>query len=245
MKKLLLLVATALLGLNAFAGEQGDDNGFGIKLFAGFAGDKFGTVELETNIAGSSIKKEVEDLPGLHKTPSLGLALDSRWYVANPGSFGIAIDARWIDFSFAHKEWDYIFSKKNFGTYNNNFIKIGVTGPGVIGTYYLNDKMAVDVFYNFVPTMSIASAYQEFNSEYLENHTNVEDEEKDHTFGFGINHYMGAAFRYKVFQVGLEYNIAKMKAMDWGKDDAESEIFDLYIQKYNLNNLRVFLGFKF
>ncbi len=250
MKRLFLLVSAALLSLNMFAGEQGDDNGFEIKLFAGFASaEKYGTKELKTNIYGHEVKGQEIILPGLHKTPTLGMALGSRWYVANPGSFGIGIQARWIDFSFTHKEWDmYEYKKGVYGAKEtNNFVNVGVFGPGVVGTFYLNDKMAVDAYYNFVPTLMITKDKFEYESDFLTyKGSGFTEKEDEANFGLGISHFFGAAFRYSVFQVGVEYNIAKLKGMDWGSDDeGESTLEDLTVTKYNMNNFRVFVGFKF
>ena len=249
MKKLFLLVSAALLSFNMFAGEQGDDNGFEIKLFAGFAGDKYGTKELSTSVYGTEVKHDLPDLPGLHKTPELGLALGSRWYIApDLGKFGIGIQARWIDFGFAHKEWNWNEYKKGSyaATQTNNFIKLGLFGPGVVGTFYLSDKMAVDAYYNIVPTLLITTDKLAYESDYL-NYMGSSFVERDDEarFGLGWSHFFGAAFRYSVFQVGVEYNIAKLKEMDWGSDDEESTLDDITVTKYNLNNFRVFVGFKF
>ncbi|MBR5971661.1 MAG: hypothetical protein IK017_03300 [Paludibacteraceae bacterium] len=248
MKKLFLLVSAALLSFNMFAGEQGDDNGFEIKLFAGFAGDKYGTKELSTDVYGAEVKHELPELPGMHKTPELGLALASRWYVATPAQFGIGIQARWLDFGFAHKEWDILKYKDSYGaTETNNFVNIGMFGPGVVGTFYLNDKMAVDAYYNIVPTLMITTDKYEYESEYLTYMgSNFVEKEDKANFGLGWGHYFGAAFRYNVFQVGVEYNIAKIKAMNWGDDDETDDLLDdLTVTKYNMNNFRVFVGFKF
>lgn len=108
MEKLIFLVSAALLSINVFAGEQGNDNGFEIKLFSGFTSDSYGTVQTITDGYNHKIKHDAPEQPGLHKTPEMGISLGNRWYIFNPGSFGLGIHARWLDFAYAHKKWDAI-----------------------------------------------------------------------------------------------------------------------------------------
>ena len=237
MKKLFFLISAALLSFNMFAGEQGDDNGFEIKLFAGFSSDKYGTVENIIDRYGYNVKFDTPEYPGLHKTPEMGITLCNRWYLANPGKFGVGIHARWLDLAYAHKDWNIIEYKKGIygATEKNDFLKIGVGGPGIIGTFYLNDKMAIDAYYNIVPTMTTVFDNYTYDSDYQAYMGSNFVEYKNSTkFLFRFFHYFGAAFRYKKFQTGLEYNIGKTE-----------EIINTNYMKYNMNNLRLFLGIKF
>lgn len=247
MEKIIFLVSAALLSINVFAGEQGNDNGFEIKLFSGFTSDNYGTVQTITDGYNHKVKHDAPEQPGLHKTPEMGISLGNRWYLFNPGRFGLGIHARWLDFAYAHKDWNTIEYKKGVygATANKDFIKLGFAGPGVIGTFYLNDKMAIDAYYNLVPTMvSITDSY-DYNNDYRTHMGSDFIKNEDTTeFDFEFFHYFGATFRYKVFQIGLEYNIAKLFLADWGPDGNEN-IDDYRLSKYNMNNLRLALGFKF
>lgn len=239
MKKLFLVVA-AFFAMNAFAQEQGDDNGFGLKLGVGFGGSSYGTVDY-----GSVIK--ISDESGSKYTPAFGLSLDNRWYVANPGKFGIAIDARWLDLSIAH-----FGEETEFSEVKSNLVKFEMFGPGVIGTFYINDKMAADLYWNIIPSVAITGTDSKVTTPAFGSVPATEVETEDTEFAFGLSNYIGAAFRFKVFQAGVEYNIAKLKYQDWGKSDdsVEDTMSDfansiLGNYKQNLNNFRVFVGFKF
>ena len=225
--------------MNAFAQEQGDDNGFGLKLGVGFGGSSYGTVDY-----GSVIKI---DGNANSYSPAFGLSLDNRWYVANPGKFGIAIDARWLDLSIAH-----FGDKTDYTEVKSNLVKFEMFGPGVIGTFYINDKMAADLYWNIIPSLAVTGHDSKVTTPAFGNNPETVVETEDTDFALGMSNYIGAAFRFKVFQAGVEYNIAKLKYQDWGKNDDNAEdalndwansIFGNY--KQNLNNFRVFVGFKF
>lgn len=213
MKKLVVLALSLLASLSTFAGPQGDDNGFGLKFFAGLHGDKYGRVD------GGTYSK---DYP--NASPTLGFAIDNRWYVANPGKVGIAINARWFDFSYArvkHKLAQYTSKTKFFDT---NFL-----GIGAIGTYYLDDKSCVDLYYNIMPNMLVVATENDVN------------DDSSCSFGFGASHRVGAAYRFKVFQAGFEIKGGKLAYQDWGDDVSELMVG----KKIRTGSFRIFLGFKF
>jgi len=209
MKKLLLVVA-AFFAMNAFAQEQGDDNGFGLKLGVGFGGSSYGTVDY-----GSVIK--IDGNTNSY-SPAFGLSLDNRWYVANPGKFGIAIDARWLDLSIAH-----FGDKTDYTEVKSNLVKFEMFGPGVIGTFYINDKMAADLYWNIIPSLAVTGHDSKVTTPAFGNNPETVVETEDTDFALGMSNYIGAAFRFKVFQAGVEYNIAKLKYQDWGKNDDNAE----------------------
>ncbi len=258
MKKLLVLALSLMTGFSAFAGPQGEDNGFGLKLFAGLHGDKYGQVDV-SGLWSAALDAAIETPKA---SPALGFAIDNRWYVANPGDFGIAINARWLDFSFSRlksentvPEWNSKTHKNQNVTYTETekYFDISALGGGVIGTYYLDDQMAIDVFYNILPNVMFISN---------DPGTGADSEA---SFAFGASHRIGAAYRFKVFQAGFELKIGKLKCQDWGKDDEpkvsdddDYDYSDIYneavdsfnsafgeTQKINTNNFRIFLGFKF
>lgn len=239
---------------NAADLKQGEDNGFGLKLHAGFYNkDKYGYTDAEIDAMDAMKDLGLDDEEGVEtkNIPLLGLSLDNRWYVANPGNFGIGIDARWLDFGLAKQKVSFDGEDQSEETN----VHLGMLMPGVVGTFYLGNDMAIDAFYNIGAEVAVS-----FGKDL------VNDTDFDASFGFGLSQFVGAAFRFKVFQVGVEYNIAKLKSMDWGSKDAEDnldldgfdygdidygdvvkdQIDDLsFDEKRRRNNLRVFLGFKF
>lgn len=261
MKKLFLLAAT-LLSMSVFAQEQGDDNGFGLKLHAGFCGEKYGSVKTDVDLGfGLDADSEAEIDENRSNTPLFGMSIDNRWYVANPGNFGIAIDARWLDFGIGKSTWEE--EGVEYGKSTN--VQAGLLMPGVIGTFYLGNDMAIDAFYNVGATVSISSYESTLQNQINDAMNNAfgslgmdvdmdlgsEDETQ---WGFGVSHFLGAAFRYKVFQAGFEYNIAMLKSVDWFDDEPEEDdalgamvdwVDDTVTTKTRFNNFRVFLGFKF
>ncbi len=204
MKKFFLALATfAGLSLNAFAqAEPGNDNGFGLKLQVGIAGGSF-----SKEIAGQKVEMD-------HSGIGYGLELDNRWYVWHNDKMGAAINARWLDFEYTPGTTSYKGLEEDV-----NSVEAGILGVGPMFTYYLGNNMAVDAYYNIVPSVSAAIG-------------------DDVTYlGFGLAHHAGAAFRYKVFQAGCEYRFGKFEVADVDDDD--------FTMDAPLNNLRIFLGFKF
>ena len=240
MKKLLVLALSLMTGFSAFAGPQGEDNGLGLKFFAGLYSWKYGTVDV--GLLGAFV--DDDEMP--KASPTIGLALDNRWYVANPGNAGIAINARWLDFSYASLKEDRetYDAKMNPITVTDKtqYFDASILGIGVIGTYYFDDDMCVDLFYNIMPNVLVLN-------------NKIEGADSDATFAFGASHRIGAAYRFKVFQAGFEIKGGKLKCQDWGKDDAEAaefnEAMDMANSFFGVGNkvrtgsFRIFLGFKF
>lgn len=213
MKKLVVLALGLLMGMSAFAGPQGEDNGFGLKLFAGLHGDKYGRV------VDAKISKDAPKA-----SPTLGFAIDNRWYVANPGKAGVAINVRWADFSYSRFKYSFAGQRE---TAKTKIFDYSVLGIGPLGTYYLDDKMAVDLYYNIAPNMYVLSR-DGYGDDYV-------------SFAFGASHRIGAAYRINVFQAGLEFRGGKLSYQDWG-DDKNMALTD---SKIHTGALRIFVGFKF
>lgn len=238
MKKLVVLALGLLASLSTFAGPQGEDNGLGLKFFAGFHSWKYGTQDL----GALGLLVDEDKMP--KASPTLGMALDSRWYVANPGKgpVSIAINARWLDFSYARlKETND--SRGKIVTTTTTYWDASMLGIGAIGTYYFDDKMAVDLYYNIMPNAMITVD------------SNSISDDKETTYSFGSSHRIGAAYRFKVFQAGFEIKGGKLKIQDWGKSDAEkaaAAAADNTVNnllgignKIRTGSFRIFLGFKF
>lgn len=237
MKKLFLLAAT-LFSMSVFAQEQGDDNGFGLKIHAGICGSNYGAQKVEVDLGPLSGDSEWKKDENRSNKPLFGASIDNRWYVANPGNFGIAIDARWLDIAVGKSKWE----KEGVEYLNSTNAQIGLLMPGVIGTFYLGNEMAIDAFYNVGPTMAMSAVESSLDNA-------IYDSLEDTDWGFGLSHFLGAAFRFKVFQAGVEYNIAPLKSVTWFDDEEEGSVEDAFNSvaetKTKFNNLRIFLGFKF
>ena len=237
MKKLFLLVAT-LFSMSVFAQEQGDDNGFGLKLHAGICGSSYGAQKVEVDLGPLSGDSDWKKDENRSNKPLFGASIDNRWYVANPGNFGIAIDARWLDIAIGKSKWE----KEGVEYMNSTNAQIGLLMPGVIGTFYLGNDMAVDAFYNIGASVAISAAESSLEGA-------AYDALDDTDWGFGFSHFLGAAFRYKVFQAGVEYNFAHLKSVTWFDDEEDdslnSAVNSIAETRTKFDNLRIFLGFKF
>lgn len=247
MKKLIFSVVAALGCLSSFAQNQGEDNGFGLKFDFGFRGDKYGAYEgVGMSANGQSIDivdgtkkvfpiKEFEkgDKCSVSKIPMFGLTMDNRWYVANPGNFGIGISARWLDVSVGALKYEV-----NGEVVSRDLdVKVDFLGPGLMGTYYLGNDKAIDVYYQVAPSINVVGS-----TDYKDG--KQDDDSWSGNGEFGLSHYFGGAFRYKKFQFGCEYNIANMAGISLFSDDDNSSA-GFEIDATRRNSLRAFVGFKF
>jgi len=104
---------------------------------------------------------------------------------------------------------------------------------GPIGTYALTTEIALDAYYNLRPTG--------FASVML-----ISDSGDDETYtylGFGFTHAIGAAFRYKALNIGLEFVAGGIDSEGIYSGSNEDE--DLGSQKNIANNFRIMIGAKF
>ncbi|MBO4805125.1 MAG: hypothetical protein J5554_03710, partial [Paludibacteraceae bacterium] len=147
MKKVLLaLVATLGLTFNMSAQNPGEDNGFGLKLRVAIPSSEYGC-----NDNTSSITNEYSGI-------LYGIDLDNRWYVWHNDMFGVAVNAHWMDFSFGTGEIETKSTAKILGKdlYSGETdvtnMEFGFLGVGPMFTFYIGHDMAVDGYYNIVPT---------------------------------------------------------------------------------------------
>ena len=222
MKKSLLALATVLgFAFNASAqGGPGEDNGLGLRLNFGFPA---GTTTLSENGW-----PEYYTVDGVQ----FGLSLDNRWYVWHNDKVGIAVQGRWLDANFLSGElgFDVPFFGSVGPTIDLTEISGGILGVGPLFTWYLNDDMAIDAYYNVMPAVNYSKITM--NGEY-------DDKETENNFwGIGVTHHVGAAFRWKVLQAGLEYRIGKINGM-------EEFDFDNLEMDASMNSFRLNLGVKF
>lgn len=215
MKKVFFAIATLLsMAFGASAQNPGEDNGFGIKLHVGALSAK-GDVEYDGKATGFEGKVSGIDF---------GVDLSNRWYVWHNDKFGIAVDAHWMDFSFGSGELE--IKQKLLGSqkYDGTAFELGLLGVGPMFTFYLGNEMAIDGYYNFIPnTMFLLP----------------EDMDEDDSFywGVGYTNKVGAAFRWKFLQAGLEYSLGNIELENSEESDESIDA--------DTNNFRVVFGFKF
>lgn len=244
MKKALLTIS-AVLGLffgTSAQGGPGEDNGLGIRLNVGLP---TGTSHYLDNIEARMPFK-------LKNAVSFGLTLDNRWYVWHNNKIGAAIQARWLDIDYINgkaPDLDKIWSSSNWQQENEisfdiSSIEGGFLGVGPMFTFYLNNDMAIDAYYNILPAFTYSKVKYSGTSRDLIKKKTYDIEEVEETYkGISVTHHIGAAFRYKIFQAGVEYRIGKFK-MD---RDEEMDEEDMYLphMSESKNSFRINLGVKF
>lgn len=227
MKKVFLaLAAFAGLAFSASAQTPGEDNGFGLKINFGAPVGNYGCPEKESKL-GFSTEYEFSGA-------SFGISIDNRWYVWHNDRHGVAVNAHWLDITGMAGEVEKT-TKRELGsltkteTRKNDAMaaEVGFLGVGPMYTFYIGNEMAVDGYYNIVPT------YQFFSIE-------GNDEDDDSNFGgMGVTHNIGAAFRWKFLQAGLEFRMGEIE-LEGLEDDYEDWSYDA-----GANSFKFFVGFKF
>jgi len=221
MKKLGLLIGlTLLVGLMNSSFAQKDrtlSNGFSVNLVTGFPSSSYATDD------GDAINDD-------YKFRSMwGLQLGNRWYFAPTEQMGFGLMVNWIDFTYAIKTSSIAGVDIARGAMDLTFIEIGP-----MGTYVIGEGMAVDGYYNLRPTLLSTAAILSGSGS------------GDETFayaGFGFSHAIGAAFRIKVFNFGLEYNFGAINSV--GTYTGSMTGITMNDQKNKTNSVRIMLGFKF
>lgn len=154
-------------------------------------------------------------------TPNFKLGYDFElgnfFRFAKISQLGIGLRATWLSLDYS--------SFKDEETYHSAYGSILRVGPQV--SIALSEVMAVDVFYQFGYSYSLTwftFADKDYNSSFL-----------------GFSHEIGAAFRFKVFSLGVGYRLGKLTNVDnsLGSDFVDKD------KKYAVNGLRILLGFKF
>lgn len=234
MKKLLLVIM-AMISLNAFAQLSESDNGFGIKLGVGIPSSDYGTIEKGESKVGINF----------------GLEIDNRWYVWHNDKIGVAINARWFDMSYGAGNGsstdDITLFGKKIGSleleYEQSVFYCNMLGVGPMFTFYLNQDMAIDAYYNINPAFQYTFVTTTETTTYIDKTEDSESSSFDMaTLGAGFAHVFGASFRYKVFQAGVEYNLATLSTESVSSDIEEMDFEDI---DFSGNFFKIYLGFKF
>jgi hypothetical protein len=228
MKKIVFLLAVVLLaGLTTKSVAQKDrrlSNGLSLNVYMGLPSSNYG-FDKDGGIGGMKLSDDYG--PGMMG----GFKIGNRWYFSPNEKFGFGLMVNWADISIAAN------TGTDTGTdWTRAIIDFSFLEVGPIGTYALGDNTALDAYYNLKPTV-LASGLV-FNG----SGSNSSDETLAFA-GTGMSHVLGTAFRYKVFNVGLEYVFGSIKSS--GTYDDGSGSTDLDDQKNKVNNLRLVFGFKF
>ena len=183
-------------------------NGFSIKAQLGFPSASFGVIE------------DIED--DYKYGVTYGLQVGHQWYFYKPESLGIGLMINWVDVSGTTKK-----VTNALGVLDRATLDIGVLEFGPVFTYAIDDPMAIDVYYNFRPTV-MSTAYK------------VDDEDGEAFGGFGVTHAFGAGFRYRLLYVGVEYVTGKVKI---SQDSTDPKIWE--DEKMASDCFRILVGVKF
>lgn len=231
---LISLFALAALFSNSFAQDSKTlSNGFSVNLVVGFPSAEFGAES--TDVMPSSMEYGT----------LWGIKLGNRWYFAPQEKFGFGLMVNWLDFAAGFKSgtetYESAFSGSESFDWARTTFDVTLLGVGPIGTYAINDDIAIDGYYNLRPTLLVSGNVT----------TDPQGVAEDETYGyagFGITNTLGAAFRWKVLNVGVEYVFGKVNCQ--GKYTGptiagELEDGDLPDAKLSTNSVRLVLGVKF
>jgi hypothetical protein len=222
MKKSVILLSIILMSgatTNLFAQKDRKlTKGFSINLVTGIPSAQYGV-------------SKSDNIDAEYQLGSIwGLQLGNRWYFNPTEQYGIGLMVNWIDITAGVKagsesSYDWARAVVDF-----SFCEIGP-----VGTYVLTKDIALDAYYNLRPTG--------FSSGMVWSPTSGDDDETYVYAGFGFTHALGAAFRYKALNIGLEYVMGGIKSEGTysGPDGDE----DLESQKNIANNFRIMIGAKF
>jgi hypothetical protein len=206
-----LFILFLLIGMMSAAFSQKTPalkNGLSIKAQIGFPSASFGTTE------------DVED--DYKYGISYGLQVGSQWYFYKPESVGIGLMVNWIDATFTSKT-----VTTSMGELERATLDLGLLEFGPVFTYAIDDPMAIDLYYNFRPTI-LSNTYQ-FGTEDREGYG-----------GFGVTHAFGLGFRFNILYVGGEYVTGNAKV---SQDTTDEDIW--MDEKVKADCFRILVGVKF
>jgi len=220
MKRIVILLSIIFItGLTTNLFAQKDrklTNGFNVNLNVGIPSGQYGV-------------SSEDDIDSEYQLGSIwGLQLGNRWYFSPTEKYGFGLMVNWVDITAGVKSgtedgYDWARSVADV-----SFFEIGP-----IGTYALTSDIAIDAYYNLRPT-GFASIMMISDSNDDENYTYA---------GFGFTHAIGAAFRFKALNIGLEYVMGSVDSDGTYSGSYDDE--DLGSQKNIANNFRIMIGAKF
>jgi len=218
-KNVILLTIVLLAGVTTNLFAQKDrklTNGFSINLVTGIPSSQYGF-------------SNFDNIDSEYQLGSIwGLQVGNRWYFSPKENFGFGLMVNWVDITAGVKT-----GVENGYDWARLVTDVSFFEIGPIGTYALTTEIALDAYYNLRPTG--------FASVML-----ISDSGDDETYtylGFGFTHAIGAAFRYKALNIGLEFVAGGIDSEGIYSGSNEDE--DLGSQKNIANNFRIMIGAKF
>jgi len=208
----ILLVLTLTFGFLFNSSAQTDR-----KLTKGFS------INLVTGFPSASFGAEDDIADDFKYKTMFGIQIGNRWYFNPSDKGGIGLMANWVDITTAIKNQDNI---------KRATIDFSLAEIGPIGTIALSDDIAIDGYYNLRPTVVSSLTINE----------TIDGDQTSVYIGFGASHAIGAAFRWKALNLGLEYVVGSIKSK--GTFDGSTNL-DLDDEKLKLNSVRIMLGVKF
>lgn len=225
MKKILAISTTMLcIATNVLAQNPGEDNGLGMKIHFGSLNMSGDVKNIKGGPKGLTEKAEINCF-------EVGVEFSNRWYVWHNEKVGIAVEAHWADFSLA--KGDFI-SKTNMATRDGktkhvskgSLLELSYLGVSPMFTYYLGKNRAIDGYYVLTPYSALTFYQGDMDGE---------------NFSFlTLNHKLGAAYRWRTLQTGLEYALCNTQLENNIDNDKATYIDNTYIGCF-----KVFFGFKF
>jgi hypothetical protein len=215
-KNLLFLTIITCIGLTTTLFAQKDrklSNGFSINLVTGFPSSTYGLPD-DSQINAS------EELGGIW-----GLKIGNRWYFSPKEKYGFGLMVNWFDFTIS-MESDQVSGN----TLTNAVADVSFLQFGPVGTYAATDNIAIDGYFNFRPTV-------------FENLLIPSGGDAYGYAGVGFSYAIGAAFRYKILNIGIEsvFGGINTSYIETG-DSSGSDPNDTY--KLMTNSFRILLGLK-
>jgi hypothetical protein len=218
-RRITLLVTILLVSFTHRVFAQKDrklTNGFSINLNVGIPSDHYG-VPKDNNIS------EMYMLGSFW-----GLQLGNRWYFSPKEQYGIGLMVNWIDITAGVKAG----SGSNFD-YARSVADVSFFEIGPLGTYILTKDIALDAYYNLRPSGFATVLLKSYS-----------DGDIITTYaGFGFTHALGAAFRWKALNIGLEYVMGSVNCEGTYSDSYDEKT--LAERKNVANNFRIMIGAKF
>jgi len=217
MKKYLIFLAVIIVtGVTSNSFAQKDrklSNGFSICLVTGFPSSTYGYTK-------DSQIDATEKLGGIW-----GLKLGNRWYFKPNEKYGFGLMVNWFDFSIAMKS-----ENLNGNTSANAVADFSFLQFGPVGTYAATDAIALDAYFNFRPTV-------------FENIVVPSSGDSYGYGGVGFSNALGAAFRYKVLNIGIEYVFGGINT-NYINTGSTSGTMPTDTRKLMTNSFRILLGVK-
>jgi hypothetical protein len=217
MKKYLILITIIIVtGITSNSFAQKDrklSNGFSISLVTGIPSNDYG-------LPKDSQIDATEKFGGIW-----GLKLGNRWYFKPSENYGFGLMVNWLDFSIAMKS-----DNLNGGTSASGVADFSFLQFGPVGTYAATDAIALDAYFNFRPTV-------------FENVVVPSSGDSYAYAGVGFSNALGAAFRYKVLNIGIEYVFGGINT-SYTIAGSSSGSSTTDTKKLMTNSFRILLGVK-